>query len=335
MTAELSSANRIYAIDFVKGVLVVLMVVYHALNYLDAGTIPHDYLGFLPAAFITITGFLVVQAYSHQRNAAPRANALRLAARSVKLISLFTVLNVAAHMVWTRDRYGADMGLLVFFGNWEEVYLKGAARGVAFDVLLPIAYTLLISIALLQLASRSPRALAALAVGSFTCCTLLATFGWSTNNLNLISAGVIGVALGAFGVGSLNRLVQSPASVAAAAATYVVVLLGGVDTYATQTLTTLACLMILYALACAISSQDWLSRQVSLLGRYSLIGYIVQIVYLQGSHLLLLHNSSPLILNASILSVTIAILTWLTVVCVESMRPKYKMMDRAYKLLFA
>jgi hypothetical protein len=311
------------------------MVVYHALNYLDTGSIPHDYLGFLPAAFITITGFLVVQTYAHQRNSPPRASAIRLGARALKLISLFTVLNIAAHMVWTRDRYGAEMGLLVFFGNWEQVYLRGAVRGVAFDVLLPIAYTLLISIALLPLASRSPKALAALAVGFFTCCTFLGMVGCSTNNLNLISAGVIGVALGTFGVSNLNRLVQSPAPLAAAGAIYLALLLGGVDTYPTQTLTTLAALFILYASAYAISSDGWLSRQVNLLGRYSLIGYIVQILYLQGGHLLLSDAPSPLIFNALILVIAIAILTWLTVVCIEFVRPKYKMMDRDYKLLFA
>src|SRR5215475_6597657 len=103
--------SRLAALDFTKGVLVLLMVVYHVLNYLDYGSIPHDYLGFVPASFILITGFLVAQVYAAKAKADFGGAAQRLAARALKLLLLFTVLNVGARLIWSRNRYGAELGL--------------------------------------------------------------------------------------------------------------------------------------------------------------------------------------------------------------------------------
>ncbi len=144
-----TSGGRIHAIDFTKGALVLLMVVYHALNYLGYESIPHDYLGFVPSSFIMITGFLVWQIYSPRRQSSFPAVAMRLASRALKLIALFTVLNVAARLVWSRNRYGIDLGISSFLGRLANIYLAGDPEGVAFEVLLPISYTLLLSIVLL------------------------------------------------------------------------------------------------------------------------------------------------------------------------------------------
>src|SRR4051794_18609125 len=57
-------AKRIDALDFTKGILVLIMVLYHWLNYFVTG---HDwiykYLRFLPISFVFISGFLISQVY--------------------------------------------------------------------------------------------------------------------------------------------------------------------------------------------------------------------------------------------------------------------------------
>lgn len=55
--------SRIVFIDFAKGILVLLMVICHSLNYLQYVTLPHDILIFLPPSFIMIAGFIVCHMY--------------------------------------------------------------------------------------------------------------------------------------------------------------------------------------------------------------------------------------------------------------------------------
>src|SRR5690349_15255633 len=83
-------ASRILAIDSAKGALVVLMVVYHTLNYLDYGSLPHDYMAFLPASFTLLAGFLVGVAHVRHSVGNRRWEALHLVVRAARLIALFT-----------------------------------------------------------------------------------------------------------------------------------------------------------------------------------------------------------------------------------------------------
>ena len=56
--------GRISALDFTKGALVLVMVLYHWLNYFvgPQGDF-YRYLSFLPPSFICITGFLISHVY--------------------------------------------------------------------------------------------------------------------------------------------------------------------------------------------------------------------------------------------------------------------------------
>src|SRR5262245_53158097 len=201
--------SRIAALDFTKGALVLLMVVYHVLNYLDYGSIPHEYLGFVPASFIMIAGFLVAHVYAVRAKADFAGTAYRLAERALKLLLIFTVLNVGARLVWSRNRYGTELDLAAFLRDWEHVYLKGDATGVAFDVLVPISYTLLLAICLLKIAACKRATLHVIALAFFFSCALMESRGQAANTLNLISAGVLGVSLGVLRFEVVERFATS------------------------------------------------------------------------------------------------------------------------------
>ena len=56
--------KRIWALDFTKGVLVLVMVLYHWLNYfIGSNGFFYRYLLFLPPSFICISGFLISRVY--------------------------------------------------------------------------------------------------------------------------------------------------------------------------------------------------------------------------------------------------------------------------------
>ena len=278
------SSNRIYALDFTKGVLVLLMVVYHVLNYLEYGSAPHDYMSFLPASFIMITGFLLTLVDQSREGAQPRSVATRLAARAIKLFVLFTVLNLAARLVWSRNRYGADLNISGFIDDWAAIYLTGAGQGVAFEVLLPISYTLLLAIGVLRIRAHRPAAVWTLAAGVALICAALDAWGRSIHTLDLISAGLLGMGLGTLRPGTVDRYTGSWPFPTLMLAAYAGLLALGLDNYVVQMFVTLVWVVALYSLGRIPNPELWWSEQVGLMGRYSLISYIVQILYLQGAH---------------------------------------------------
>ena len=330
-----ASSNRISAIDFTKGALVLLMVVYHVLNYLQFDSLPHDYLGFLPASFIMITGFLVAHVYLLNiggrsiRSAGPR-----LATRALKLLLLFTVLNLAAQLLWRTDRYGVEMGVQAFLRKWFNVYVTGDARGVAFDVLVPISYTMLLAIPILSIQATKPRFLTLLAIAAFALCAAIGAYGWTINNLNLISAGFVGMWLGTRSGGSAVRVPGSWLLVGILAALYSCIVAFGPDNYSSQIVVTFLALVMLYAIGGLVQSDGWWFRQVCLLGRYSLVSYIVQILYLQGTRSFdSLWQGHPNRVAFTLIA-SISLLTWMTVIAFEYGRARVRAVDRLYSIVF-
>src|SRR5262249_38700960 len=87
---SVSQPRRIARLDFVKGALVLVMVVYHWINYfigLEWGG--YRYLRFLTPAFIFITGFLVSHVYLARYSPVDPRLHRRLARRGLKLLALF------------------------------------------------------------------------------------------------------------------------------------------------------------------------------------------------------------------------------------------------------
>src|SRR5580658_8456542 len=81
-----SKAPRIPALDFTKGALVLIMVLYHWLNYFvgPQGDI-YKYLRFLTPSFIFITGFLISNVYLSKYGIADPRLPRRLVQRGLKI----------------------------------------------------------------------------------------------------------------------------------------------------------------------------------------------------------------------------------------------------------
>ena len=327
--------SRIHTIDFTKGILVFLMVVYHVLNYLQYDSLPHEYMAFLPPSFIMITGFLVTQTYLKRLESSFLRTSTRLGARALKLLFLFTFLNVTASIIWSKNRYDMDLNTFAFFHKWFNVYMVGDAMGVAFEVLIPISYTLLLSIILLKIQLFKPYFLTVFAITMFTFCAIMDTYGRSIPNLNLISVGIIGMGLGMFRFSLIERLVRYRKVTLTLAMIYSIVLILDVDNYIHQVIITIICLALIYSIGVILQTEQWWYKQFCLLGRYSLISYIAQILYLQltknveRTWLELPFNQTFLLM------LVIAFMTWGTVVFVDYGRIKNGAFGRIYNAIFA
>src|SRR5688572_15112722 len=64
--ATVNTPARDCALDIVKGLLVVLMALYHGINYTAHLGLAFKWLGFLPPAFIFITGLLLSIVYTRK-----------------------------------------------------------------------------------------------------------------------------------------------------------------------------------------------------------------------------------------------------------------------------
>lgn len=58
-TSPKPNSARDEALDWMKCVLVVLMVIYHSLNYSSYSHVAFAYIAFLPVSFIFMAGFLL------------------------------------------------------------------------------------------------------------------------------------------------------------------------------------------------------------------------------------------------------------------------------------
>src|SRR5579872_410454 len=140
-------SDRNLTLDFTKGALVVFTVLYHSMNYFmkDRGGDLLKYLRFLPPSFIFITGFLVSNVYFKKYETSDSRLYKRLGIRGFKLLFIFTLLNLLASLMLSRNYNGRAFGIKVFINNLPATYLTGNGRAAVFEVLLPISYLLILS----------------------------------------------------------------------------------------------------------------------------------------------------------------------------------------------
>ncbi len=139
------------AIDFTKGMLVLFMVLYHWLNYF-VGPQGHyyNYLRFLTPSFIFISGFMISRIHLSRYDNSGSRLSKRLTVRGFKLLALVFLLN--ALLSFAPARFEVRLtALATFLRNicWALIVANPTAsagqKSVAFSMLVPIAYLLILS----------------------------------------------------------------------------------------------------------------------------------------------------------------------------------------------
>lgn len=333
MTAASSTSARVDTLDATKGILVVFMVLYHSLNYTTQYQLAFRYLSFLPPSFILITGFLLSSVYLARYAPTDLRMHLRLVTRGIKLVGLFTVLNLAGQVVQSRNYHNPTRGLDYFLRHWMDVYFYGESRMAVFEILLPIAYLLLLAPALVLIAARHRFALPLLALPLGAVCLWLDSRGLSSPNLNLIVAGILGMTcrVSFAALEPLGRYL--PFTVAGYAAYAIVGLIWG-QPFALQLIGAVLGLAAIYGASLHLGAGNWLKHWLVRLGQYSLVAYIAQIGILQ----MLSHfhgRPQPFSLGFAALALAALLLTTLVVELVAWSRRRVPVVNGAYQAVFA
>lgn len=338
MTAVRASRPRVAALDLTKGALVVCMVIYHSLNYSTQRHLGFLLLAFLPPSFILITGFLISHIYLARHSGEGWHLHARLLTRGAKLLVLFTLLNVLAQMLVQERARGQMPGMAVFWSHWFDTYVSGDGRLAILEVLLPIAYLLLLAPLLLCLDRWHLMVLPTLIVAVLTVFAYLEGTGKLWANAQLLSAGMVGMLLGRLSIEKLDLLARHRVAAVLAYTAFV-----GFEAaagqrfgfnYLLQLLGAGLALATIYSICAKNSVDSPLLKRLELLGRYSLFAYIAQIVILNIlTHLI--GRPAPLSIEFLMLLCGGLVFTQAAVEFLNWTRVRSKWSDSVYTAVFA
>jgi peptidoglycan/LPS O-acetylase OafA/YrhL len=326
--------QRISALDFTKGSLVLFMVLYHWLNYfIGSEGVIYRYLRFLPPSFILITGFLISNAYlskySHSDPRLPK----RLASRALKVLAMFVILNLAIEVLRRKMGLFSGQELVSSFISGNIVG-EGVGKSVAFHILIPIAYLLMLAAVVVPVSGSSKRIFCGMWVTSLLAILLLHMHGLQSVNLELMAIGLLGLLIGYCPVKKVNEVVGYRAALVVAYGCYLGIITWREPSYPVQVIGVCLTLALIYVVGLSDRGPSSLRRVVVVLGKYSLLGYIGQVAILQALRWICgRHERGPAGLFVSFVIALLA--TLVLVLVVERWRQSSETFDGFYKAVFA
>jgi len=326
-------AARNSALDFTKGFLVLLMVVYHWFNYFIGQSGVYKYLRFLTPSFIFIAGFIVSNIYFVKYDINNLRLPARLATRGLKIIAVFVALNAMVSAVL--PTYGT---LHLPIRQMLVTYLMGAAlpgvKEAAFPVLVPIGELLLLSAVLVFAYRLSRYVVHVFCALAFAAVILLRVSAIENPNADLIAIGLLGMVLGMVPLPRLMSVVNRPVILTISYVLFDIAVSYWGEIYVLQVLGVCLSIAVIYLIGTSRWAASWLGRIAVLLGKYSLVGYISQIAILQVLRRTVTTNTLGTYRFAISFVLAFVLTTW-SVMLLSAARRRSGAIDRSYKFIFA
>lgn len=363
--------KRIESFDFVRGMLLVFMTLAHV-EFRYAEVCPGEELyyvlrfaqrGFVLLAAYSLT-YLSFRAWSE--NPAPVRN--KLVIRSLKLLAVFVVLNGITLLFLTVIRPDTD---------FVAFYAKGSAKGeeyaaewglfrilyevfivksgiLSYDILVPIAYMLLVAPFVFKLISRNA-GLVFTIVAVIVSLILLNTLRYEEDgrmilkpyyNLNLLLYAVAGLVAGLLAMRhreALHRFRQGPIGLLVfavlTAAVYFVLFSSGPDEFKKTALYQLFHLLWLSVVLMFLYQLHWIGKRSALVmkplllfSRYSLVVYILQVFFLTFlSRVPYPFKGWTLFIFVTAVNLLIV---WACVIVLDFGRRRFPLVDRTFRAVF-
>lgn len=328
-------AQRDDALDFVKGFLVIAMVLYHAMNYFStAEAAVYGYLRFVNGAFVFLAGYVCTMAVAKGSRSERVRASRRLLQRGLKLLALFTLLNLAIGGAGVTSYKQVAFSLDAFVADLAAIYATGDSPRIAFRILVPIAYTLLLAPMLLVADDVTKGLRAALVTLCIAAAALYPQWLPFAPIPYFVLIGAVGAGLGLAGPARAAPHLPWLGVVAALALLMALMnqLSGNVLAYCAGLSGVLYGVWVL-SRRLDLARAPW--QATLLLGRYSLLAYIVQIVLLFGLYRLL--GGVRWAPGAELLGVCAATLALLLALCrlLDRLRASRAWVDRGYRAVFA
>jgi len=327
--------SRDSALDFTKGILVLFMVLYHWMNYFVGIESPvYPYLRFIPASFIFVSGFLLTSVYPTKYGLNNPKLYLRVLVRGLKILALFTLLNVVANMVFAKSYKGAMPGVENFLNNAASIYIGGSGK-MSFGVLLPIGYLLTLSALIFLGMQVSKYVVLVVCAASFILVFLLDWYEVSNANFSFIAIGLLGMTLGQYPLQRIYNWAGCSYLLTGLYAGYLLAINMWGERYFLEVIGVCLSVLLIYGAGTMIKQPQVLVSTLVLLGQYSLFAYIAQIgllQFLQRSLVTVDVREGELWALSFIGAFTLTILTvWVT----NQMCSKSSTLEKMYRFVFA
>jgi peptidoglycan/LPS O-acetylase OafA/YrhL len=335
-TASAAKDMRSPALDFTKGTLVLFMVLYHWINYFIGIQWPYyRYLRFLTPSFIFITGFMISNVYLSKYDVGDARLVKRLFTRGLKLIAIFIVLNMFRDYAVASVSPGSVFHDVLDPKLLLATFVTGTftSKMVVFYVLVPIGYLLMLSGTLI-LPLRVWRYTFHIAcVCLLIIISMLNLSGRNSQTLELIAIGMLGTLAGFSRIAVVNNLVRHPYVLLFLYVLYTMAIATWNVPYPLEIVGTFLTVAAIYLVGTIEGKTNWIRGQLTLLGKYSLFGYISQIVILQ----VLAGSLRHLDVGRTALVISFAAGFGLTIMAVEVVhraRGRAVSVDRLYRAVF-
>lgn len=273
-----ASRTRMVGLDWVKGALVLAMVFYHWMNYfVGPDSEAYRYVRFVTPSFIFLTGFLVSHIYLPRVIAGERGVRRRLAWRGLKLLGIVFALNGIIH-AWGTRLTPARMQP----GNSSREVLAHLAgfSPMAFSVLVPIAYFLILSAGLIACFIHFRRIFHIVAAVLSALALAAEWMGIQSGYLDMLSFGMLGASIGHLSTETINTLSRQHPKLALAYFVHLYALATWNTLLPLQFVSVILNLLLLYRIG-ELSAAGRIADTFHRLGEYSLLAYISQIAILQ------------------------------------------------------
>jgi hypothetical protein len=331
--------DRNYIIDFVKGFLVVTMVIYHTLNYFLSGYhIIYAYVNYVTLAFIFYSGYMCGTIYFDKFIKNSRYVYTRLAVRGLKLFLLFIFINLIIHALLKKNYNEQAMGISLFLDNILNVLTAGGEKIAQFPILLPISYILLISAPMINL-FRIRYLLYFFLIGLFFIISIYdipIAF-----NLSCMLTGIGGLLTGLIS-GDLvsvfrKKYIRYLLSILLFFFLFILIPFG-IDARRYYILYFLYVNLIIancYILGGFLNNKRIITRQIIKLGQYSLMLYLAQILFLQILRRLFDFKLPQLSIDHLIIFVFVSLLLVGCSYLSDYLRNKFEFVDKSYRFIFS
>jgi len=328
--------RRDHALDFTKGFMVITIAAYHLLNYFfrPGGRI-YMYLDFPAGGFVFLTGLLCGTIYLRKYVRDPARVGRRLLVRALKLIVLFFALNAAICLLMDRNYNGMEFRIGTLLEHTPTILIWGSSSLTAFEILLPIAYTLIVCIFLLY-AHKLKYVLLTIFILTLVVLSIMSVH--TGHNLKFALIGVGGFYTGLLSptAGAIVRKPPVKVALAVLALLYFSVAIPcGIGSnlvlyYGVVNLV----LANVYNLGAWLDPSKPVTRDIVSFGRYSLLLYLAQIAILQVLQGIIKLDRSSINMGHLLLFVAVALGLAVLWRVVEACRLKVRVLDKTYRLVF-
>ena len=335
-----SKPQRNRALDFTKGALVLLMVLYHWVNYFIGPQWGYyHYLRFLTPSFIFITGFLVSSAYLSKYTAADPRLSKRLFTRGLKLLAIFVALNAARTAIVPLLGTGAIAQNLLDLASLFTIFVSGnfpvvGGKLASFSILVPISYLLMLAAVLVILYKWHRYTFHLASALLLLSIAVLALTGLQSGYLEFVAIGMLGILAGFVPIGDLERTIGHAYVLVLAYGCYLAAITFWAISFPLLIVGVTLSVMIIYRIGLSKGEAGVIRKQVILLGQYSLFGYISQIAILQvlsfGFHRAGVSSWALGLSFVAAFALTVA-----SVAILDRAKSSARSLDRAYRAVFA